>query len=233
MDADLPLPPPPAPPPPGWPGSSPPPIGTPPHRPRSNRMLWVLVGALVASCLLLLGLFVYLNPPPGSNCNEWYVYCPIGPGATPLGTALEIGNGTGACVAGNASMPSDCAYSFLLNASPPMGSPPTTVPSASILSFSLQNSAGAPLNSNFLVVLTDRGGGWIGTWNSSNPRWTLTTVNAGCGVADCLSAPLESGDTLLLKSVPLGGLPYSRQGDWLVADAEGDGFSGTVAAPIS
>src|SRR5271163_62386 len=73
------------------------------HRPRSDRAALLLVGALVFVSLLFLGVDDYFNHvyyPPGSNCNDWYVYCPLGPGETPLGTALNVGNGSGDCPAG-------------------------------------------------------------------------------------------------------------------------------------
>jgi hypothetical protein len=82
-----------------------------PPCPQGRWALWGLVTGLVVVFVLFLGLLVYLNPLPGSNCTDWYVYCPTGPGATPLGTALAVGNGTGACAAGNASSPLDCGSS--------------------------------------------------------------------------------------------------------------------------
>jgi hypothetical protein len=200
-------------------------------RPRLGWKVWMLLAALGVISLSLLGLDAYVNPPPGSNCLDWYVYCPGGPGETPLGTALSIGNGTGACVAGNGSTLQDCAYSFALETYSP-GSNSAPVPSARDLSFDLLNSTGASLNSNYLVILTNPGDGWIGTWNSSSLAWTSSNQRGSCGVTDCLSAPMETGDSLLLRSIPRGGLPYSHDGDSLVATAVGGGFAGTVDAPI-
>jgi hypothetical protein len=56
-------------------------------------MVWVLAAVLGVALLRFIGSFVYyVDPPPGSNCTEWYAYCPTGPGDTPLGTAFQFGN---------------------------------------------------------------------------------------------------------------------------------------------
>jgi hypothetical protein len=150
---------------------------------------------------------------------------------TPVGTALEIGNGTGACIAGMGSSPGDCTYSFSIKVYP-SGEPPTTIPTVGDLSFQLWNSARSPLNSTFLVAIANQGGGWLATWNSTSSSWTSLLDARACGGTDCLAASLETGDALLLKSVPSGGLPYSHQGDQLIAKAVGGGFDGFVDAPI-
>jgi hypothetical protein len=221
-----------APPPPQGPLSvSPPPPAWPLPRPPSGGPVWVLVGVLVVLSLLFLGLFVYLGHPPGSNCNDWYVYCPTGPGATPLGTAIVIGNGTGECPVGNGTSPRDCAYWFSLQVDP-FGQGASSIPSALALTFELGTPTYSRVNSTYLVALIDPGGGWIGTWNSSTSSWTNSIAGGECGGPGCLSTPLESGESLLLRSVPSGGLPYSHQGDHLRVEAGGAGFTGFVDAPI-
>jgi hypothetical protein len=205
--------------------------GTPRHGRHSGRRVQALVAALVVVFLLSIGLGLYPWFLPGANCNDWWVSCPGGPGETPLGSTLGIGNGTGACAAGNGSSTSDCAYTFALKIQP-SGQPPTTVPSARDLSFDLLNSVDTSLGSTFLVTLADPVGSWIGTWNSSSSTWASSNGSGSCGGSNCLSAPLQIGDSLLLRSIPFGGLPYTHQGDRLLAKAVGGGFSGTVDAPI-
>jgi hypothetical protein len=215
------------------PSPSTPPKSRRPVRPRhpARRALGILVAGLVVAGVFLLGLFVYVTPLPGSNCTDWYQYCPLGPGDAPLGTALHLGNGTGSCPAGNGSSPADCAYAFPIEIVP-MGPSSAPVPSARDLSFSLSASGGGRVNSTYVVLLVDPAGARLGTWSSASDSWTGGTVPGVCGGSDCLSAPLQAGDALLLRALPNGGLPYSHQGDRLVATAVGDGFSGTVAAPV-
>lgn len=225
------------------PGASPPPAGSsPPNAPtnpgssrphrRPDRVALVLVVGLVAASLVLVGGLVYFQDLLPGNCTDWWVYCPLGPSAyTPLGTALGIGTGTGACPAGNGTSLADCTYTFRL-ATLPAGSPYGTSPSALDLTFALVDSTGAPLSSSFVVNLTDPSGHWIGTWNSSASSWAIVAGGPVCGASDCLSAPLANGDTFLLRATPNGGLPYSHQGDDLTAQAIGGGFSGSVDAPI-
>lgn len=105
MSADLPRPPlPPPPPPPDWPLALPPvPLVLPRPPPHSARVVWALGAVLVVVSLLFVASFVYFDHPiPGSNCNDWYVYCPLGPSdfapvgierATPgsIGCAAPVG----------------------------------------------------------------------------------------------------------------------------------------------
>jgi hypothetical protein len=160
----------------------------------------------------------------------FYPHC-LCPGATPLGTALSVGNGTGVCPAGNGSSLSDCAYSFSVTVYP-SGQPPAPIPSARDLTFQIRSSVGLPLNSSYLVTLTSQGGAWLGTWNSSSSTWTSSSQTGVCGGSDCLSTPLSTGEFLLLRSIPNGGLPYSHQGDHLTLEAVGGMFSGWVEAAI-
>ncbi len=161
----------------------------------------------------------------------FYPRCAGCPGQTPLGTALAIGNGTGVCIAGNGSSLADCTYTFSVDVYP-SGSPPATIPSASDLTFFLVNPTRGPFNSTFIVTLTDQAGGTIGTWNSSSSGWAISAQGGPCQPSACLSMPLATGDSLILRSVPTGGLPYSHQGDLLRAQATGAGFSGFVDASI-
>jgi hypothetical protein len=150
---------------------------------------------------------------------------------TPLGTALDIGNGTGACIPGSGTSRADCTYSFPITTFP-SGAPPATVPSAPDLSFQLQNSVGSPLNSTFTITLVSSGGSPLEIWNSSTASWGSSLANGTCGGFDCYSLRLATGDSLVLRAVPLGGLPYSHQGDRLEAAAHAGGFSGWVDASI-
>jgi hypothetical protein len=216
-------------------------VGFPPHGPRlppsssrprpgSRWAVRALVAVLVLVIVVFVGLFVYLNPLPGSNCTDWYVYCPTGPGATPLGTAFQLGNGTGGCPAGNGSSALYCAYSFSVRVEP-WGDNTTPVPSANDLSFQLQNASGARLDASYLITLLSEGASRLGSWNSSTSTWLALAPAGACGGSNCLQAPLTPGDSLLLQAVPSGGLPYS--GDLLLVEAEGGGFTGTVTAPMT
>ena len=206
---------------------------TPPPGPRSGHAVRALVGVLVVVFVLLLGLFVYLAPPQGVNCTDWYVYCPTGPGATPLGVALDVGNGTGACPAGIGSSAADCAYSFSVKVDP-LGNGSAPIPSARDLTFQLQSSASVRLNSTYLVTLISPNGSRLGIWNSSTSAWTAALTQAGsCRGSDCLSTPLSAGESLILQAIPAGGLPYSHQGDRLVCEAVGGGFTGWVDVPVN
>lgn len=104
MPGDSPLPPPP---PGGAQSDRPPTVGSPRPRPVSGMRLWSLLTVFAVVCLLLVAAFLYYNPPPGSGCNDWWVYCPTGPSdSTPLGTAFAFGNVTGFNLgAGGASQP--------------------------------------------------------------------------------------------------------------------------------
>lgn len=194
----------------------------PPPRSRPHWSVWFLVGVSVLVFVLFTGLFVYLNPPPGSNCYDWWVYCPTGPGATPLGTALAVGNGTGACPAGNGTSPSECAYTFAITDA-------TGGLAARDLTFALLKTTATPLGAAFTVSLTNPDGGWIAVWNSSAAVWS---TDGACGSTHCLSDPLTAGELFLLKAVPDGGLPYSHQDDEIQVVAVAGDFSGWVDAPI-
>ena len=160
----------------------------------------------------------------------FYPRCAGCPGQTPLGTALSVGNGTGACPAGNGSRGSECAVTFAISVYP-SGSPPATVPTAGDLSFTLLDPSSMPVPSEFIVILADRHGAWIVSWNSTTTAWAVSTDGA-CGSPGCLASPLTAGESLLLRAVPDGGLPYSHHGDALRVTAVGGGFSGFVDAPI-
>ena len=160
----------------------------------------------------------------------FYPRCAGCPGQTPLGTALEVGNGTGECPAGNGTSAFECAYSFPISVYP-SGQAPDTIPSPGDLGFELLNSTYSPVHSNYLVSLANQYEAWIASWNSSTSSWSVSTGGA-CTSPNCLNSPLESNETLLLQSVLVGGLPYSHQGDRLRVEAVGGGFSGTVDATI-
>jgi hypothetical protein len=193
--------------------------GPPPRSPTwlSATAIALVVVTVVAGLFAVVGVF--------------YPRCAGCPGETPLGTALEVGNGTASCPVGNGTSAMDCVYSFPIRAYL-LGQGPYTFPTARDLSFRLENSTGAGLDSTYVVFLTDTYGDGIGVWNSSTGHWTVLSTASSCGATDCLSAPLQVGESLLLRSVPTGGLPYSNQGDQLVAEAVAGGFSGTVEAPI-
>jgi len=197
-------------------------FGPPTPRPALPMGESIVLGMVVALAGLLAIGFVVTYP----RC----IGCPSS--TTPLGASLDIGNGTGACIAGNGSSPRDCADSFSIRVYP-AGVPPNTIPSPLDLSFRLLNSVSLPLNSTFSIVLTNPGGSWLGTWNSSTSNWGIPTGGGTCGASDCLSTPLAAGDALLLHSVPAGGLPYSHLGDQLMAVAVAGGFSGSIVAPIN
>lgn len=197
----------------------------PPPRSRQHWSVWFLVGVSVAVFVFFSGLFVYLNPPPRSNCYDWWVYCPIGPGATPLGTALAVGNGTGACPAGNGTSPSDCAYSFAITVA-------TGGLAARDLSFGLFKTTATSLGAEFTVSLTNPDGGWIGIWNSSTGSWAPANPSGACVANYCLADPILAGESFLLKAVPGGGLPYSHQADEIQVVAVGGDFSGWIDVPI-
>src|SRR5208282_5226622 len=157
-------------------------------RPHARGAVRILVGVFVVVLILFLGLFVYLNPLPGSDCTDWYVYCPTGPGSTPLGTALDMGNGKGACPMGVGSSVLDCAYSFSVKVDP-FGNGSASIPSALDLSFQLQSSADVRLDSTYLVTLISPSGSRLGIWNSSSSVWPTLAPAGACGGSDCLSTP--------------------------------------------
>ncbi|MCI4345197.1 MAG: hypothetical protein L3K07_00355 [Thermoplasmata archaeon] len=195
--------------------------GPPPRRLSAFATVSIVLGLVTATVgLLAIELTFY---PGCAGCAS---------ASTPVGTALEIGNGTGACIAGNGSTPGNCAYSFSVKAYP-SGAPPTTIPRVGDLSFRLWNSAGVSLNSTYVVAVANEGGGWMAVWNSTSGSWTSLLDARACGGTDCLATPFATGDSLILRSLPSGGLPYSHQGDQLIAMAVGGGFDGSVDAPIN
>jgi hypothetical protein len=172
----------------------------------------VLVGGSAFGGLLFLW---FLGPGLCHGC----------PGGVPLGAILSVGNGMGICVAGNGSSRADCEYHFALNVSRATGSP--TLLTASELTFRLENTSGVPTPSAFRITVAATGGCETVPWNSSNAAWGSSPASGACS----LSAPLETGDTLLLKAMPAGGLPYS-QGYQLVILAPAGGFVGEVLVPL-
>lgn len=198
----------------------------PPPRTPAHWTVWVLVGAFSFAFLTVLGGYVYFHPPPGANCNDPWVYCPIGPGSTPLGTALAVGNGSAGCPTGNGSSPSECTYSFAI-------SDAAGGLSATDLAFALLGANSSTLDATYTVTLVTPESGTVGAWNSSTGSWFPATLGGHCVPANCLANPLEAGDSFLLRAVPNGGLAYSPQDDQLQIDAVGGGFSGWVVAPIN
>jgi hypothetical protein len=177
----------------------------------------VVVLGLVALAVIGLLVFDSIFLPQCAGCPS---------STTPLGTALGLGNETGTCPAGNGSSPTDCAYVFRVTVSPPF-------PSAGDLSFQLWNGAHAPFGAAFLITVANPSGAWLATWYSTNSTWSSSADPGVCAGSNCLSAPLENGDSLLLRSLPNGGLPYSHQGVQLIVNSVGGGFSGFVDAPIN
>jgi hypothetical protein len=190
--------------------------------------MWVLFAVLGSALLLLVGVYFFFNPIPGSNCADMYVYCPIGPSsAIPLGTAIAIGNGTGSCPAGNAPSSVNCAYSF------PVTATYAPAPSAGDLTSEIQNASYELVNTTYVVIVATPEESLLGTWYSSNASWAKSPNGPSCGGTDCLTTPLSMGDLLIIRSVPDGGLPYSHQDDQLLVIAVGGGFGGAFDTPIS
>ncbi|MCI4332125.1 MAG: hypothetical protein L3K01_00100 [Thermoplasmata archaeon] len=153
------------------------------------------------------------------------------PGQTPLGVTLSMSTGTGTCIAGNGSTPMDCAYSFRIEVlSPPGGAPTLTAPD---LVFRLQTANHTLINATFTLRLVTPTGCGLGEWDQAGTQWAAASATAECGAAYAHSIPIESGQLLLLKPGPPGGLPFSNPGDQLSAEATGGGFSGTVSAGLA
>lgn len=204
-----------------------------PPGPRGSlgRFLRAFVVLLVSVALVFVGgLVVYVDHPFGGNCLDWWVYCPTGPGATPLGTALSLGNETGGCIPGHGPTP-NCGYTFPIRVYA-AASPTAAIPSASDLAFLLLNRSDMTLTSSFIIVLTNQTGGWEGIWSSSSSSWSTAGLSGSCQETDCLSAPLNNGESLLLQSLPSRALVYSDQGDQLRVEATSGGFAGFYDAPI-
>ncbi len=218
--------------PPRRPDTSPVIDGTPPPPREKRRWVGVLAAVVIAGALLLAGPYFFWGFSGGLTCHDPLVSCPGGPGDTPLGAVLEIGNGTGACPAGNDTQLGFCGYAFALAADEPAGSATNPIPSPRDLTFELEGPSSTRIASTYAVTLVDRGGGRIGTWNSSTGDWSTPTAAGTCGSDGCINSALETGDALVLEALPLGNLPYSHQGDTLVTEADSGGFSGGVDAPL-
>lgn len=225
------MPPPLPPPPPREPHSVPPPaVGSPRPRPPSRRGLWALLTVLAVACFLLVVAFDYYNPPPGSNCNDWWVYCPLGPSAaTPLGTAFAFGNVTEFNLTAGAAAQPGCRVPDVGTEYCQIVGMNGTSSGLTITSIRLQlDENGGGIVPYVSVTLLDSEGRGIaqsfamGDWVSCTP--------AACGVAtssNSLSAVLTTSMKLVLDGGSSAAFPDGLAGYGFTAVGSGS-FSGTV-----
>jgi hypothetical protein len=192
--------------------------------------LWALVAVLVVAGLLLVVAFIYFDPPPGSNCLDWYFYCPRGPSATtPLGVAFAFGGVSSInVVAGGPAQPG-CG-------TPERGMEYCEVIAIHEASIGLAtNSIGFQLNYNggpvvaySSLTLFDRDGRGIaqitptGDWVRCSP--------SSCGVATSSTSPpvtLTTNMTLVLDGGSSANFPSGLKGYGFTALGRGV-FAGTV-----
>jgi hypothetical protein len=218
--------------------ASPPPRGSPPRRPHSRRKLAALLAILVFVCLLFVGVYIYFDPGPGSNCNDWYVYCPLGPGNTPIGTAFAVGHFTPENLTPASTPKAGCAVPTSgvdyceVTAITQAGSGLTTAG----LSFQLETATGEIISFTSVTLLDPRGNGIAQyTQGNSGGMWTQCPPDSNdvCNVAGststtALPANLSTFQTLVLQvTPPSGSTGPSPAGDILFALWVGS-FSGQV-----
>ncbi|MCI4325678.1 MAG: hypothetical protein L3K00_07370 [Thermoplasmata archaeon] len=185
-----------------------------------------LRAAFAAGVTLLALLAVVLIAIPLSTLPP---NCEGGLGEPPLSCVLSVGSGDGVCASGNATYAWNCSYQFAVSTHATSGVPTVTL---QYLSFLVEKSDGAYERSAFSVTVLTPSGCGLGTYNSSINWWAPASFPSQCAANFTVSAPIQSGDSLSLATIPRGGLPYSGDGDQLLMIGAGE-FAGSISASIS
>jgi hypothetical protein len=200
MTRDLPLTLPPPPPPGSAQWLPPPPPGSPRRRPPPGWTVWAIGAALAVVGVVFPGSFVYFDHPiPGSNCTDWYVYCPIGPsGFAPAGVERAPAESIGC-----RSSSGEVCYAAIFEA---------TIHGLTLahLRFVVANSSPGgdtngpiapplPLGASAQVTALASPGSVAGIWNFSDEQWVSGSdwaVRSTSGVTVILDTGLVSNTTL-------------------------------------
>lgn len=203
-----------------------------PAGPHPDGSIWALVAVLGGALLLLFGTFVYhQNHLPGSSCSDWYVYCPTGPGDTPLGTAFQFGNSSSLSVsAGGPPLPGCSAPGAGLEYCKTLDIQDVSQGVATdSIGFQFLNGAGSPVPYRSVTLLDGEGRGIA--FVTPGGTWTLCTPSdceaSSSTVVTALPAALATNEELVLDAGPSASFPSGLTAWGLEAFGTGS-FDGTV-----
>lgn len=197
-------------------------MATPAPRPPSPRPLTVgfAIGiALLVVLVVVIGAAIYYVAT-ARLCH--------GCGNTPIDEALTLGVGIGTCAAGNETVAWNCSYEFPHATHSVSGVAPLSIWNVNFL---VEKSDGRIVNPAFSVTLLTSSGCGLAEYDGSINAWGPAPSSMSCNSTFSNATQLQSGASLAVATIPLGGLPYSGVGDQLLAVGVGV-YAGQVSAPF-